>query len=56
MLGPILVTLHNLRFFQRLMDDLRHAINADEWGAFKIKRPSLAPIVDHALAERSTSA
>lgn len=55
MLGPILVTLHNLRFFQRLMEDLRVAINADEWGAFKIKRPALAPIVDQALSDRSTA-
>lgn len=34
MLGPILVSLHNIRFFQRLMADLRRAIGAgafDEW-------------------------
>jgi len=46
MLGPILVTLHNLRYFQRLMSDLREAINADDWDGFKIKRPRLVPIVD----------
>ena len=55
MLGPMLVTLHNLRFFQRLMDDLREAITSDEWGAFKRKRPRLAPIVDQALPNASTN-
>jgi queuine tRNA-ribosyltransferase len=55
MLGPMLVTLHNLRFFQRLMDDLRVAITSDEWGAFKLKRPRLAPIVDQALPNASTN-
>jgi len=45
MLGPILVTLHNLRFFQRLMRDLRVAIADDDWGAFVGKRPHLAHIV-----------
>lgn len=50
MLAPILVTLHNLRFFQRLMEDLRDAINADRWDDFKLKRPHLATIVDQARA------
>jgi len=45
MLGPILVTLHNLRFFQRLMADLRGAIVTDDWGAFVDARPHLAQIV-----------
>lgn len=31
MLGPILVSLHNLRHFQRLMLDIRHAIREDAW-------------------------
>ncbi len=31
MLGPILVSLHNLRHFQRLMDDLRQTIRSDQW-------------------------
>ena len=55
MLGPILVTLHNLRFFQRLMDDLREAINSNEWESFKRNRPSLAPIVDRAIEVQSQS-
>ncbi len=46
MLGPILVTLHNLRYFQRLMEDLRAAIRADDWDAFKLRRPRLASVVD----------
>jgi queuine tRNA-ribosyltransferase len=45
MLGPILVTLHNLRFFQRLMSDLREAIRADDWDAFVVGRPHLARVV-----------
>ena len=46
MLGPILVTLHNLRYFQRLMSDLREAISSDDWDSFKLKRPRLAQVVD----------
>ena len=49
MLGPILVTLHNLRFFQRLTADLRDAITMDDWDAFVSKRPHLGPLVDHRL-------
>lgn len=45
MLGPILVTLHNLRYFQRLMNDLRVAITADDWAPFKHKRPRLAHLI-----------
>ena len=45
MLAPILVTLHNLRFFQRLTSDLRDAIRSDDWDAFVSKRPHLAQIV-----------
>ncbi len=45
MVGPMLVTLHNLRFFQRLTSDLREAIRTDDWDAFVSKRPHLATIV-----------
>ena len=31
MLGPILVTLHNLRHFQRFMADVREAVRTDSW-------------------------
>lgn len=46
MLGPMLVTLHNLRYFQRLMQDLRQAIASDDWGAFADKRPHLRDLID----------
>jgi queuine tRNA-ribosyltransferase len=41
MLGPILLSLHNLRFFQRLMSDIRgHIESGDyaEWSASEIRR------------------
>jgi queuine tRNA-ribosyltransferase len=34
MLGPILVSLHNLSFYQRLLAEAREAINAGRYGAF----------------------
>jgi queuine tRNA-ribosyltransferase len=34
MLGPILVSLHNIRFFQRLMADIRGAIREGRFGQF----------------------
>jgi queuine tRNA-ribosyltransferase len=34
MLGPILVSLHNIRFYQRLMADLRRAIEQGTFEAF----------------------
>ncbi|HZW07122.1 MAG TPA: tRNA guanosine(34) transglycosylase Tgt, partial [Phycisphaerales bacterium] len=34
MLGPMLVSLHNLRHFQRFMADLRDTIRSDDWAAF----------------------
>ena len=43
MLGPILVTLHNLRHFQRLMADLRDAIARDDWQGFARRWPTAAP-------------
>jgi queuine tRNA-ribosyltransferase len=33
MLGPILVSLHNLRHFQRFMGDIRRTIESDDWPA-----------------------
>ncbi len=35
MLGPILVSLHNVRFFQRLMLDIRHAIRHNTLSGWK---------------------
>ena len=47
MLGPILVSLHNLRFYQRLMADLRQSIATGTFGAFCTEDPraSIGPSV-----------
>lgn len=39
MLGPILLSLHNIRHFQRLMADVRATIPTDEWGLFFARWP-----------------
>jgi queuine tRNA-ribosyltransferase len=39
MLGPILVSLHNVRFYQRLMADVRRAIAAGEFDHFLATDP-----------------
>jgi len=36
MLGPILLTIHNLTYYQRLMADAREAIEADRFEEFKL--------------------
>lgn len=43
MLGPILVTLHNLRHFQRFMSDARATILTDDWQGFVARWPVAAP-------------
>ena len=42
MLGPILVSLHNIRFYQRLMADARLAIGAGTFAAFRQTDPRCA--------------
>ncbi len=42
MLGPTLVSLHNLRFFQRFMSRLRELIPAGEWGPMLAEYPIAA--------------
>jgi queuine tRNA-ribosyltransferase len=42
MLGPILVSLHNIRHFQRLMLDIRRAIREDSWSLLAQAWPVLA--------------
>ncbi|QNN23953.1 tRNA guanosine(34) transglycosylase Tgt [Planctomycetales bacterium ZRK34] len=42
MLGPILVSIHNLRHFQRLMLDIRHAIRNDNWPYLRDRWPVIA--------------
>ncbi|GJQ29296.1 MAG: queuine tRNA-ribosyltransferase [Phycisphaerae bacterium] len=39
MLGPILVSLHNLRHFQRFMIDVRASIVTDDWAGLKARWP-----------------
>jgi queuine/archaeosine tRNA-ribosyltransferase len=43
MLGPILVSLHNVRHFQRLMLDIRRAVREDNWSGFARTWPQAAP-------------
>lgn len=45
MLGPILTSLHNLRHFQRLMEDLRASIEAGDWGIALGRWPGLAGVL-----------
>lgn len=49
MLGAILVSLHNVRHFQRLMLDIRAAIRQDAWSALGERWPVAAP----ALSDRA---
>jgi hypothetical protein len=39
MLGPVLVSVHNVRFYQRLMADLRLAIEEGRFEAFARSDP-----------------
>jgi len=39
MLGPILVTLHNLRHFQRFMADVRACVRTDDWRGLVARWP-----------------
>jgi tRNA-guanine family transglycosylase len=47
MLGPILVTLHNLRHYQRFMLDIRQAITDDDWSALERRWPVAAGRLRH---------
>ncbi len=42
MLGPILTTLHNLRYFQRFMAAIRAAIRTDDWAGLVSAFPAAA--------------
>ncbi|MCG3122673.1 MAG: Queuine tRNA-ribosyltransferase [Phycisphaerales bacterium] len=42
MLGPILVSLHNIRHFQRLMADIRATILSDDWDGLARRWPVAA--------------
>ncbi|MHC5025935.1 MAG: tRNA guanosine(34) transglycosylase Tgt [Planctomycetota bacterium] len=45
MLGPILVSLHNIRHFQRLLLDIRAAIHDDSWSLLAREWPVLGETV-----------
>ena len=42
MLGPILISLHNIAHFQRLMADLRQAVVDDDWARLAANWPVLS--------------
>lgn len=48
MLGPILVSLHNVRHFERLMGDIRRAIREDDWPGFARDWPVATDILAEA--------
>jgi queuine tRNA-ribosyltransferase len=50
MLGPILVSIHNIRHFQRLMLDIRRAIREDGWSWLYRTWPVLRADADRAPA------
>ncbi len=41
MLGPILVSVHNIHHFQRLLLDIRRAIREDSWPEMRLSWPVL---------------
>jgi queuine tRNA-ribosyltransferase len=54
MLGPILVSLHNIRFYQRLMADIRRSIGEGRFDEFRRTDPrcELGPHADPQLKEQ----
>jgi queuine tRNA-ribosyltransferase len=38
MLGPILLTIHNLTYYQRLLADARAAIETDRFEQFRLEK------------------
>jgi len=56
MLGPILVSLHNLRHFQRLTSELRAAIRSGDWASFVSRWPvASSAVVDGAQTSTGDS-
>lgn len=51
MLGPILVSLHNLRHFQRFMADVRSCIVSEDWEGLVQRWPVAAPGLEAAKRE-----
>jgi queuine tRNA-ribosyltransferase len=56
MLGPILVSVHNIRFYQRFMADIRRAISDGKFEEFRKTDPrcSMGPGAGSSSAEEST--
>ncbi len=46
MLGPTLLSIHNIRHFQRLMVDIRTTIVDDAWPSFEARWPVLQAPAD----------
>ncbi|HWP39408.1 MAG TPA: tRNA guanosine(34) transglycosylase Tgt [Tepidisphaeraceae bacterium] len=57
MLGPVLVSVHNMRFYQRLMQDIRRAIGCGQYQAFCRSDPRcrIGPGVGSAVADEQIS-
>ena len=55
MLGGILVSLHNLRHFQRLVLDIRHTIRDNAWLAFARRWPVAEVLIDEAVPTTTTA-
>jgi queuine tRNA-ribosyltransferase len=53
MLAPVLLTMHNLRHYLRLMEDARAAIRAGRWGAFHDERMGRLGAAESPLREPS---
>ena len=51
MLGPVLVSVHNIRFYQRLMEDIRRAIAAGTFGHFRQTDPRCSLAMTRSDAE-----
>lgn len=52
MLGPVLVSVHNVRFYQRFMADIRQAIGARRFAEFLVSDPKVG--IGHGEAETTT--
>jgi len=53
MLGPILVSLHNVRYFQRLMLDIARTIREDDWLGLARRWPVVADVVRRRIGSGS---
>ena len=54
MLGPTLVSAHNIRHFQRLMLDIRTAIREDAWSSLLVAWPCIGSVEAHSSTDEQT--